>query len=115
MEKDNEKNEDKKELNEFAGLEEKNLNSGKKLAKFFHKKEKKVSDKEKIAELTEDLQRLQAEFENYRKRAEKETAEFSNYAKAGLIAKLLPLLDTFEIALRSAKIKDFQDAKNPKD
>ena len=65
------------------------------------KKFKKPGDKEKIAELTDDLQRLQAEFENYKKRADKEKAEFSSYAKADLVAKLLPLLDTFEIALKN--------------
>ncbi|MBI2135397.1 nucleotide exchange factor GrpE [Candidatus Woesearchaeota archaeon] len=67
------------------------------------KKSKKPGDKEKITELTDDLQRLQAEFENYKKRADKEKQEFSSYAKADLIAKLLPLLDTFEIALRNTK------------
>ena len=67
------------------------------------KKSKKSGDKEKIVELTDDLQRLQAEFENYKKRTDKEKQEFSNYAKAELIAKLLPLLDTFEIALKNTK------------
>ena len=67
------------------------------------KKEKKPSDKEKIEELTDTLQRLQAEFENHKKRADKEKEEFVKYAKAELIAKLLPLLDTFDIALRNTK------------
>lgn len=76
---------------------------GKTMEKKETKKSKQPGDKEKIGELTETLQRLQAEFENYKKRAEKERQEFSNYAKADLIAKLLPLLDTFEIALKSTK------------
>src|SRR3989338_11569209 len=67
------------------------------------KKSKKSGDKEKIVELTDDLQRLQAEFENYKKRTDKEKQEFFNYAKADLIAKLLPVLDTFEIALKNTK------------
>ena len=75
----------------------------KKQTKEWHKKEKKPKDNEVIDELTENLQRLQAEFENYKKRIDKEKQEFSNYAKADLIAKLLPLLDTFEIALKNAK------------
>lgn len=66
-------------------------------------KEKKQPDKEKIEELTDDLQRLQAEFENYRKRIEREKEEFAKYAKAEMIAKLLHVLDTFEIALKSTK------------
>tara|TARA_Y100000310_G_C20689109_1_gene821013 strand:+ start:1033 stop:1548 length:516 start_codon:yes stop_codon:yes gene_type:complete len=67
------------------------------------KKEKKKSDKEIIADLTDSLQRLQAEFENYKKRADKEKEEFVKYAKADIINKLLPSLDTFEIALQSTK------------
>ena len=70
------------------------------------KKDKKPSDKEVIAELTDTLQRLQAEFENYKKRVDKEKAEFVKYAEAELIYKLLPLLDTFEIALKSTNDKD---------
>ena len=69
------------------------------------KKEKK-SDKEIIAELTETLQRLQAEFENYKKQIDKEKAEFVKYAKAELIYKILPLLDTFEIALKNTSDKE---------
>ena len=62
----------------------------------------KPDDQEKkIEELTDTLQRLQAEFENYRKYVEKSKAEFLRYSKADLIANLLPLLDSFELALKS--------------
>ena len=66
-------------------------------------KESKPRDKDKIGELTETLQRLQAEFENYRKRVDKEKEEFVKYAKAGLMQRLLSTIDTFEIALKSTK------------
>jgi molecular chaperone GrpE len=56
---------------------------------------------EKLKELTDMLQRLQAEFENYNKRVEKENSEFRKYAKAELIKKLLPVLESFELALRN--------------
>lgn len=62
----------------------------------------KNKDKETILELTESLQRLQAEFENYKKRVEKEKQEVIKYAKAELILKLLGIIDTFEIALKNA-------------
>ena len=62
---------------------------------------KKPEEKEIIADLTDSLQRLQAEFENYKKRTEKEKKDLVKYAEAALIYKLLPLLDTFDIALRS--------------
>ena len=67
------------------------------------KKHKKRSDKEVIAELTDSLQRLQAEFENHKKREEKDKKEFVKYSRAGLILEILPLLDSFEMALESKK------------
>lgn len=45
------------------------------------------------------LQRLQAEFDNYRKRVAKEHATLANHANDKLLAKLLPLLDNFERAV----------------
>lgn len=70
------------------------------------KKEKKPLEKEFIAELTDTLQRTQAEFENYKKRVDKEKQEFVKYSKAELIQKLLPIIDTFEIALKSTDDKE---------
>lgn len=61
---------------------------------------------EKIKELTEILQRLQADTENYQKRCEKQNAEFRNYASAQIIDKLLPLLDSFELALKNTANKE---------
>ncbi len=56
---------------------------------------------EKIEELTNDLKRVQADFENYKKRCEKENDSFKIFAKAGLIKKLLSILDSFEMALKN--------------
>ena len=56
---------------------------------------------QKINELTDTLKRLQAEFENYKKRVEKEKVEFTVYAHHDLIEKLLPVLDGFELALKN--------------
>lgn len=67
---------------------------------------KKDKKDEKIEELTETLQRLQAEFENYRKYIEKTKEEFVKYAKADIIEKLLPLLDSFEMALKNTTDKE---------
>ena len=64
-------------------------------------KQKKDTKEDKIAELTNDLKRVQAEFENYKKRAEKENSHFRDYAKAELVKKLLTVLDSFEIALKN--------------
>lgn len=51
-------------------------------------------------ELQEHLQRLQAEFENYKKRTAKEKLELIEFGKANLINELLPVLDSFDQALK---------------
>jgi molecular chaperone GrpE len=53
---------------------------------------------QQIGELTEHLQRLQAEFENYKKRAESERSEVMNLAKLSVLTELLPALDNFDRA-----------------
>jgi molecular chaperone GrpE len=51
--------------------------------------------------LLERLARLQAEFENARKRAEKEKADFKDFAVGSVVEQFLPVLDNFELALKS--------------
>ncbi|HEY0306855.1 MAG TPA: nucleotide exchange factor GrpE [Acidobacteriaceae bacterium] len=50
-------------------------------------------------QLFDRLARLQAEFDNARKRAAKEGAEFRDYAVAGAVEQFLPVLDNFQLAL----------------
>ena len=50
-------------------------------------------------ELKDQLQRLQAEFENYRKRVAKQTDELRERAAETLVSLLLPVLDTADLAL----------------
>lgn len=57
----------------------------------------------RIEELTADLQRLQADFENYKKRAEKERSERSRLATQRLVTDLLAVLDSFDKAISDAK------------
>jgi molecular chaperone GrpE len=52
------------------------------------------------AELQDLLQRRQAEFENYRRRAERERSEVFEYAAMDIMKALLPILDDFERALK---------------
>ncbi len=52
--------------------------------------------------LIDRLARLQAEFENARKRAEKEKADYRDYATGSVVEQFLPVLDNFELALKSA-------------
>ena len=51
-----------------------------------------------VAELTQDLQRVQADFENYKKRVASERAELMNTAKLSVLTDLLPALDNFDRA-----------------
>lgn len=52
-------------------------------------------------QLLERLARLQAEFENARKRAERERQEYRDYAAASVVEQFLPVLDNFELALKA--------------
>lgn len=51
-----------------------------------------------VAELTADLQRTRADFENYRKRIEQEKSAARDAGQASAILKLLPVIDTIERA-----------------
>jgi molecular chaperone GrpE len=52
-------------------------------------------------QLLDRIARLQAEFENARKRAERERLEFRDYATGNVVEQFLPVLDNFELALKS--------------
>ena len=52
-------------------------------------------------QLLDRLARLQAEFENARKRAERERIEYREYATGSVVEQFLPVLDNFELALKS--------------
>jgi molecular chaperone GrpE len=52
-------------------------------------------------QLLDRLARLQAEFENARKRAERERTEFRDYATGNVVEQFLPVVDNFELALKS--------------
>jgi molecular chaperone GrpE len=52
-----------------------------------------------VGELTDNLQRLGAEFDNYRKRMMRDQAQIGDQATAAMVKKLLPLLDNFDRAI----------------
>lgn len=64
-----------------------------------------ITQKE-IDELTETVKRIQAEFENYKKRTEKENALLIKNSNANLIIALLPVLDSFELAIKNSNNND---------
>lgn len=63
------------------------------------KKEKKDKKDEQIAELNDRVLRQMAEFENFRKRTEKEKAAMFEIGAKSIVEKLLPVIDNFERGL----------------
>ena len=66
---------------------------------FFKKKDKKNKQEEKIAELTDRVQRQMAEFDNFLKRTEKEKAQMFEVGAKSVIEKILSVVDNFERGL----------------
>ena len=62
--------------------------------------------KEERDSLYDRLLRKQAEFENYKKRVDRERAEFVQFASAELMKELLHALDSFDLAIRNASIDE---------
>ena len=62
------------------------------------------------AKAKENWVRTAADFENFKKRAAREKIESAQYATAGVLQKVLPVLDNFEAALAAAQTA--KDAKN---
>lgn len=60
---------------------------------------KKKDTQKELAELKDLLKRVQADFENFRKRSQREKEEFAHFANTDLILKILPVLDNFKLAL----------------
>ena len=66
----------------------------------FKKKEKKKDKRdERIEELTDQVKRQMAEFENFRKRTEKEKTQMYEVGAKSIIEKILPVVDNFERGL----------------
>ncbi|MFH1789347.1 MAG: nucleotide exchange factor GrpE [Candidatus Altiarchaeota archaeon] len=66
--------------------------------------------KDKLKEYVETLQRLQAEFENYKKRAAREREDYVKYAKEDLIVKFLDVVDDFDRASAASETSKDYDA-----
>lgn len=84
--------------------EEQASKSGKKT--LFGKKNKKDKKDEKIEELTDRLTRQMAEFDNFRKRTEKEKSQMYEIGAKDIIEKILPVVDNFERGLASMSEED---------
>ena len=76
--------------------------------KFFKKKKDKKD--EKIEELTDRLTRQMAEFDNFRKRSEKEKSQMFDMGARSIIEKVLPVVDNFERGLAAVPEEQKDDA-----
>ena len=73
--------------------------AGKEKGSFFKKKEKKDKKDEKIEELTDRVRRQMAEFDNFRKRTEKEKTQMFETGAKSIVEKILPVVDNLERGL----------------
>ncbi len=92
---------DKDKLNIDKNNFDKNNDSKEKLKKEITELKKENN------ELIEHLQRLQAEFENFKKRTLAETQNTIKFANKSLIKELLPILDNFQLAFQNKESKEF--------
>lgn len=73
-------------------------------------KKKKDKKEEQIEELTDRLKRQMAEFENFRKRSEKEKSQMYDMGARSVIEKILPVIDNFERGLAAVPEEEKEDA-----
>ena len=77
--------------------------------KGFFKKKKDKKD-EQIEELNDRVKRQMAEFENFRKRSEKEKSQMFDMGARTIIEKILPIIDNFERGFTTVDEEDKDDA-----
>ncbi len=89
---------------------------GEKKKGFFSKKDKKNPLQEKVDELNDRLMRQVAEFDNFRKRTDKEKSQMFEQGQSNVLGKLLPVVDNFERGLAAVPEQDkdgaFADGMN---
>ena len=77
--------------------------------KSFFKKKKDKKD-ERIEELTDKVKRQMAEFDNFRKRTEKEKSQMYDMGAKTIVEKILPVIDNFERGLAAVPEDNKEDA-----
>lgn len=93
------------EETEEAGEEDKEAEEKKGL----FKKKKKDRKDEQIEDLTDRLKRQMAEFENFRKRTEKEKSQMYDMGAKSIVEKVLPVIDNFERGLMAVPEENAED------
>lgn len=99
--------EEKENTEETDASTEEQPVEGKTKTSFFGKKKKEKDKKDQqIEELTDRLKRNMAEFDNFRKRTEKEKASMYIIGAKEIVEKILPVVDNFERGLAQAPEED---------
>lgn len=88
-------------LEDDASAESEDKDSDDKKDGLFKKKKKKDKKDEEIENLTDRLKRQMAEFENFRKRTDKEKGQMFDMGARTIVEKILPVIDNFERGLAS--------------
>ena len=115
-EKDSEEKDSKEKDSEEKDSEEKDSeekDSEEKDSKdkgLFGKKKKKDKKDEQIEDLNDRLRRQMAEFDNFRKRSEKEKSQMFDMGARSIIEKVLPVVDNFERGLAAVPEDQKDDA-----
>ena len=100
---------EEKEAEETEAKTEESEEDKKSEKKLFGKKNKKDKKDEKLEELTDRLARQMAEFDNFRKRTDKEKSQMYEVGAKDIIEKILPVVDNFERGLDAVKEEDKED------
>lgn len=100
---------EEKEAEETEAKTEESEEDKKSEKKLFGKKNKIDKKDEKIEELTDRLTRQMAEFDNFRKRTDKEKSQMYEVGAKDIIEKILPVVDNFERGLDAVKEEEKDD------
>lgn len=110
-EKTEETDEDTSEKDDKSGkTEEASDEDNKKEKDGFFKKKKKDKKDEQIEDLSDRLKRQMAEFDNFRKRTEKEKTQMFDMGARTIIEKILPVVDNFERGLAAVSEDEKENA-----
>ena len=96
-------------LEDDASAETEDKDSDDKKDGLFKKKKKKDKKDEEIENLTDRLKRQMAEFENFRKRTDKEKSQMFDMGARTIVEKILPVIDNFERGLASVPEENQDD------
>lgn len=112
MDQDNNQHEHEQEVPEPEAAETESVETSDEAGADFENKtrEELLEDVKRLAHMADDYKtrylRAQADFDNFRRRSRQEKEEFATYANVKILEELLPVLDTFDMALKTQEGSD---------